>query len=91
MDDYTSKDMVANILFDSQIAMARGLICRRKGSVMNWAFFVTWRRKEQVHKLLVLKKGFLGLKQVLNLDKEEAINLNTEGELMENKVLVVPP
>jgi hypothetical protein len=48
MDDYTSKDMVANILFDSQITMARGLICKRKGSVMNWAFFATWKRKEQV-------------------------------------------
>ncbi len=41
--------------------------------------------------LLVSKKGFSSLKQVLNLDEEEAINLDIEGELMENKVLVVPP
>lgn len=70
MDDYKSKDMVANILFDFQIAMARGLICKRKGSVMKWAFFATWMRIEQVHRLLVSMRGFLGLKQVLNLNEE---------------------
>lgn len=76
--------MVASILFDFQIAMDKGLICRRKGSVMKWAFFATWMRKEQVHRLLVSKKGFLGLKQILNLNED------AKGELMENKVLVVP-
>jgi hypothetical protein len=62
MDDYTLEDMVANILLDSQIAMVRGLICGRKGSVMNWAFFATWTKKGQVHRLLVSKRGVLGLK-----------------------------
>jgi hypothetical protein len=68
VDDYTLEEMVANILLDSQIAMARGLICERKDSVMNWAFYATWMKKEQVHRLLVSKRGFFSSKQVLNLN-----------------------
>jgi hypothetical protein len=91
MDDYTLEDMVANILLKSQIVMARGLICGRKCSVMNWAFFPTWMKKEQVHRLLVSKRGFLGSKQVLNLDEEEAKNLDAKGKPMENRILVILP
>jgi hypothetical protein len=62
VDDNTSKDMVANVLLDSQIAMARGVICGKKGSVVKWVFFASWMRKEQVHMLLMSKRGFLGSK-----------------------------
>ncbi len=36
------------------------------------------------------KKGSLGSKQGLNLNEEEARNLDVEGKLVEDKVLVVP-
>jgi hypothetical protein len=60
------------------IAMARGMICKKKGShVMNWALFATWMKR------LLVKRIFLGLEQGHNLNKEEG-NLDVEGELVDD-------
>jgi hypothetical protein len=67
------------------IAMAMGIICKKKGNhVINWALFATWMRR------LLMKRSFLGLEQEgHNLDEEEG-NLDVEGELVDDIKVVAP-
>jgi hypothetical protein len=67
------------------LAMVWGIVYERKvGTVMNWALFATWTRKEQVCRLL-MKRNSLGSIQGFKFEEEEG-NFGLEGKSVENKV-----